>query len=80
MLLARTHGINMDSWYRYRPMVLPTPMVLTEIHGIGSVVLNHTHTKGPSVTRMQECFLFSGIYEYSDNKIKITIGWLSNFR
>ena len=80
MLLARNHSINMDSCYRYGPMVLPTPMVLTEIHGIESVVLNHTHTKGPSVTRMQDDFLFKRNYEYSDNKIKITIGWLSSFR
>ena len=64
----------MDSWYRYRPMVLTTPMVLTEIHGIESVVLNHTHTQGPSITRMQDYFLFYTNYKYSDNKIKITIG------
>ena len=35
-------------------MVLTTPMVLTKTHGIESVLLNHTCTRGPSVTRMRD--------------------------
>ena len=60
MLLARTHGIDMDScidkdsWYRYRFMVLTTPRVLTYTHGIESVFLNPTRTRGPSVARMRD--------------------------
>ena len=37
-------------------MVLTTPMVLTKTHGIESVLLNHTHKRGPSVTRMRNFF------------------------
>ena len=37
-------------------MVLTTPMVLTKTHGIESVLLNHTRTRGPSVTRMRDFF------------------------
>ena len=40
-------------------MVLTTPMVLTKTHGIESVILNHTHTRGPSVTRMRD-FVWGG--------------------
>ena len=60
MLLARTHGktlshgIDKDSWYRHGLMVLTTPMLFTQTHGIESVLLNHTSTRGPSVTRMRD--------------------------
>ena len=37
-------------------MVLTTPMVLTLTHGILSDLLNHTHTRGPSVARMRDFF------------------------
>ena len=58
MVQTWTHGIDKDSWYRYRLMVLTTPMLLTQTHGIESVLLNHTRTRGPSVTRMRD-FLFN---------------------
>ena len=45
-----------DSWYRQGIMVLTTPMVFTQTHGIVSVFLNHTHTRGPSVARMQDFY------------------------
>ena len=35
-------------------MVLTTPMVLTLTHGIVSVHLNDTHTRGLSVARMRD--------------------------
>ena len=37
----------MDSWQRYGLMVLPTPRVVTQTHGMISVLLNHTHTSEP---------------------------------
>ena len=61
MLQTWTHGVDMDSWYRYGLMVLTdswyrhglivltTPMVLTQTHGVVSVLLNHTRKRGPSV-------------------------------
>ena len=51
-----TYGIDMDLWYRQGLMVLTTPIVLTKTHGIESVILNHTRTRGPSVTRMRDFF------------------------
>ena len=60
MVLTRTYGIDKDLWYRQGLMVLTTRMILTETHGIESVLLNHTCTRGPSVTRMQDFFLESG--------------------
>ena len=54
MVLTRTHGIDKDLWYRQGLMVLTTPMVLTKTHGIESVLLNHTRTRGPSVTCMRD--------------------------
>ena len=57
MVQTWTHGIGKDSWYGHRLMVLTTPMVLTKTHGIVSVLLNHTLTRGPSVTRMRDFFL-----------------------
>ena len=54
MLLARTHGIDMDSKYIYRFSVLTTSMVFTETHGIESVLLSHTRTRGPSVALMRD--------------------------
>ena len=59
MVLKRTHGIDKDFWYRQGPMVLTTPMVITKSHGIESVLLNHTRTRGPSVTRMRDFFKLS---------------------
>ena len=35
-------------------------MVLTYTHGVKSVPLNHTHTRGLSVTRMQD---FSDVFK-----------------
>ena len=51
------HGMNMDSWYEHGIMVLTIPMVLTQTHGIVSVLLNHTRTRGLSVTRIRDFFL-----------------------
>ena len=42
-------SIDMDSWYW-----LKKPMVLTYNHGIVSVLLNHTHKRGPGDARMQD--------------------------
>ena len=58
MVLTKTHGIDIDSWYRYILMVLKTPMVLTWTHGgIELVLLNHTRTRRPSVIRMLDFLL-----------------------
>ena len=54
MVATWNHGMDMDSWYRHGLMVLTAPMVLTQTHGIVSVLLNNTHTRGPSVTRMRD--------------------------
>ena len=46
-------------------------MVLTKTHGIESVLLNHTRTRGPSVTRMRDfceefkCYSSSTEYIFS---------------
>ena len=56
MVLTWTHGIEMDSWYRHGLLVLTTPMVLTQTHGIVLVLLNQTRTRGTSVTRMRTFF------------------------
>ena len=56
MVLTRTHGIDKDLWYGQGLMVLTTPMVLTQTHGIELVILNHTRTRGRSVTRMRDFF------------------------
>ena len=53
MVLTRTHGIDKDLWYIQGHMVLTTPMLMTKTHGIESV-LNHTRTRGQSITRMWE--------------------------
>ena len=47
MVLVGTHVKDMDS-------LLTTPIVLTKTPGIESVLLNHTHTRGPSVARMRD--------------------------
>ena len=57
MVWTWTYGTGKDSWYGHRLMVLTRPMVLTYTHGILSVLLNHTHTRGPSVTRMWDFYL-----------------------
>ena len=62
MKLTRTYGKDMDSWYRHGLMVLKKPMVLTQTHGKVSVLLNHTHTRGPSVARMPDSFMIFTIY------------------
>ena len=49
-------GIDKDLLYRQGLMVLTSPMVLTQTHGIVSVLLNHTCTRGPSVTPMLDFF------------------------
>ena len=51
------HGIDMDSWYRHELMVLTTPMVFTQTDDIVSVLLDPTHTRGPSVDRQQDFFM-----------------------
>ena len=45
MVETWTHGIDME---------LTTPMVLNQIHGIVSVLLNHTHSRGPSVAGIRD--------------------------
>ena len=57
MVLTRAHGIYKDSWHGQGLMVLTTPMALTKTHGIESVILNPTRTRGPSVTRMRNFLL-----------------------
>ena len=57
----------MDSWYRHGLMVFITPMALTQNHGIVSVLLNHTHTRGPSVAHKQD-FLICSISYFQDAK------------
>ena len=58
--------IDKDSCYRHGLMVSKTPMVMTWIQGIVSVLLNHTHTRGPSVGRMWDfLLLMSGIQTQS---------------
>ena len=42
--------------YRYRLMVLTTPMVFTQTDGVVLVLLDHTRTRGPSVSRMRDFF------------------------
>ena len=61
MVYTWTHGIDMGSWYRHGPMVLTTPMVLTKTHGIVSVLLNHTLTRGPIAASMPDFFLCNQI-------------------
>ena len=58
MELTRTHGIDMDSWYRHGLMVLTTPMVFTQTDGIVSVLLDHTRTRGPSVENIAVPIIF----------------------
>ena len=38
-------------------MALTTPMVLTDSHGIVSILLNHTRTREPNVALMHDFFL-----------------------
>ena len=63
IVLTRTPSIDKDSWYLQGNMVKPKThgidklMVLTETHGIEWVLLNHTRTRGPSVTRMRDFLL-----------------------
>ena len=40
-------------------MVLTPPIVFAQTDGIESVLLNHTHTRGPSVTRMRDSFFLN---------------------
>ena len=56
MVETWTYGIGKDSWCGHRLIVLTTPKVSTLTHGIVSVLLNHTRTRGPSVTRMRDFF------------------------
>ena len=44
----------MDSWYKHGLMVLKTQLVLFQIHGIVSVPVNLTHTRGLSVAPMRD--------------------------
>ena len=60
MLLTRTHGLDLELWYRL------ALMVETWTHGIASVLLNHTRTRGPSVPRMRD-FLVE--FEYQNERI-----------
>ena len=54
MVQTWTHGLDMDSGYKHRLMVLTTPMIFTQTDGIVSALLDHTHTRGRSVTRMRD--------------------------
>ena len=59
-------------------MVLTTPIVLTQTHGIVLVLLNHTRTRGPSVTRMPDIlylFIF-GRNQSGCEKTKKKVGFL----
>ena len=42
-------------------MVLTTTMVFAQTDGIELVLLNHTCTRGPSVTRMRDFFYTLGV-------------------
>ena len=70
MVKTWTHGKDFDSWCRLRLMVLKKThgidfdlryrkglMVWTKAHGVVWVLLNHTCTRGPRVTRASD-FLF----------------------
>ena len=57
MVETWTLGIDIHSWYKHGLMVLTKPMVSTQTHGIVSVLLNHTHTRGPGVACMQKFLL-----------------------
>ena len=59
MVLTWTHGIDMNSWYRHGLMLLTKLMVLTQTHGIVLLLLSHTSTRGPSVSRMRDFFGFT---------------------
>ena len=63
MVQTWNYGIGKDSWYGQRLMVLTTPRVLTYTHGIVSVLLNHTRTRGPSVTRMRDFLLYIMLFK-----------------
>ena len=58
MVLTKPHSIDKASWYRQGLMVFTTPMVLILTHGMVSVLLNLTRTKGPSVARVRDFFHF----------------------
>ena len=53
MVKTRTHGVDKDSWYRYTHGIDNT-YGIDLVHGIESVLLNHTHKRAPSVTRMRD--------------------------
>ena len=63
MVYTWTHGKYMGSWYRHGLIIwtwthgIENTMVLTQTHGIVSVLLNHTRMRGPSVTRMRDFFV-----------------------
>ena len=65
---TRTHGIDLESWYRHGRIVLSTPIVLTQslslsqTHGIEAVLPNHTSTRGPRVTRMRDFLFFKLLF------------------
>ena len=63
-MLTRTHDIDKDFWKRQGLMVLTTPMVLTKTHGIELVLLNHTRTRGPSVTRMRDYSKLNSLVQF----------------
>ena len=74
MVLTRTHGVDKDLLYRQGLMILTSPMVLTKTHGIVSVLLNHTGTRGPSVTRMRDF-----LYIFSLASTATIIGWIQQW-
>ena len=68
MVCTWTHGIDKDSWHRQGLMVLTTTMILTLTHGIELVLLNHTRTRGPSITRMRDFFLLNKNMQRSSSR------------
>ena len=52
-------------------MVLTPPMVFAQTDGIESVLLNHTRTRGPSVTRMRDfSYTIQSFYKIRSKKRK----------
>ena len=57
-------------------MVLTTTMVFAQTDGIEMVLLNHTCTRGPSVTRMQDFFDILSLCCV----VPVSTGWLVYFQ
>ena len=48
MTWSGTHAMNWNSWYRLE-LMYGVKKVSAKVYGIVLVLLNHTHTKGPSI-------------------------------